>query len=205
MSGYTDFAQAAIQSAIKRAQALGAPATMYFGLLKCSHGLLARSTAYSLNNTVVVSVGGVLTLYKVTTAGTTAGSAPSYPGVRAEAITDGTAVLTEQSNALDAADTGAVIEPSAGSYARVAVVAGTGAFGAPGVDGATSNSAAITFPTPTADYQGAAERIWGIGVWSASSAGNFWEWGPLSALQQVLNGQAAPSVAISAFTSRLGA
>jgi hypothetical protein len=94
----SDFAENKLIDAMFRGQSLGAPATLYFALLTSTHGPRANSTAYSLNNTIsVVANDGKVHLYKCTTAGTTAAAQSTlYPGVANEAITDGTAVFTEQ-------------------------------------------------------------------------------------------------------------
>ena len=114
MSGLTDYAQNKLSDALYRGQALGAPATLYFGLITASKGERVNSTAYALNDTVVIKIGGVYSFYKCTTAGTSAAALPGgYVAARGEAITDGTAVFTEQSAALDAGT--AFVEVSGGS------------------------------------------------------------------------------------------
>lgn len=212
MSGLTDYAQNKITDARWRGQALGAPATYYFGLITASKGTVARSTAYALNDTAVVQVGGQYYFYKCTTAGTTAASAPAYAGARGEAITDGGAVFTEQSVALDA---GTYTEVSGGAYARASLAAsltnfaGTQSAGSTtassGTNGTTSNNGAITFPSPTAQWHPTGGQIVGIVAFDASSAGNPWEWAMLANPKSVNAGDAAPSVSAGAFTSQLGA
>ena len=209
----TDYAQNKLTDALLRAQSLGAPATLYFGLLKSTKGARANSTAYALNDTLNVTASdGKIHLYKVTTAGTSAASQPTYPGATAEAITDGTAVMTEQTTALQANT--AQVEPSGGSYARVAVTAslanwsGTQSAGSTaassGTSGQSSNNGAITYPAPTADWCSGLERVWGWALYDASSAGNCWLVAPLTALQAITNGQAAPSFAAAALGITLG-
>lgn len=210
---YSDFAENKVQDAIHRGQSLGAPATMYFTLLTCTKGARANSTAYSLNDTIAVLANdSKYHLYKCTTAGTSAASQGSiYPGATAEAITDGTAVFTEQTTALCANTS--IVEPSGGSYARVALTAslanmsGTQGGGttvaSSGSGGTISNNVAITFPTPTADWTTGTVKIWGWAMYDASTSGNLWEWGQLNTLQSVLNGQSAPSFAIGQLTSQL--
>ena len=94
----TDYAQNKLTDALLRAQSLGAPATLYFGLLKSTKGARANSTAYALNDTLNVTASdGKIHLYKVTTAGTSAanntqvikarGVAPSTPATQPEADT----------------------------------------------------------------------------------------------------------------------
>ena len=107
----------------------------------------------------------------------------------------------------DPTETGAAgTEVSGGSYARVAVTAslanfaGTQSAGSTtassGTGGATSNNNAITFPAPTAN--------WGVvthwALMDASSGGNAWVYGALTASKTVNNGDAAPSFSAAALT-----
>lgn len=92
-------------------------------------------------------------------------------------------------------DTGTGTEVSGGSYARVQRDPSDSNWtGASSTDGLTDNVAAITFPSPTAN--------WGVithfGIWDASSAGNLICWGALGTSKTVNNGDAAPSFAIGA-------
>lgn len=206
MSNLSNYAENKIVDAVFRGQPLGAPATFYVALLTSSHGPRANSTAYALNNTIsVLAEDGKLHLYKCTTAGTTAASQGTlYPGVAGEAITDGTAVFTEQKAGLDS---GAEhVEPSGGSYARQSVAAslanfaGTQAPGSTtastGTSGQTSNNNAITWAAaPTANWN----SVWGVAFYDAASAGSFWVWAPLNAAKTINNGDPAPSIAAGAF------
>lgn len=190
------------------------PSALYVALLTCTKGARANSTAYSLTDTIGVTANdGKIHLYKCTTAGTTAAAQSTlYPGVANEAITDGTAVFTEQNSALDS-NTG-MAEVSGGSYARVNLAAslanwaGTQAAASTtsstGTGGATSNNSIITYPTPSADWSTGTVRIWGWAIYDQASGGNLLHWGPLNALQQVLNGQAAPSFAAAALAPTIG-
>lgn len=98
-------------------------------------------------------------------------------------------------------------EVSGGSYARVAVPTGTAGTGAgsgwadPGASGAisTNNNAAITFPTPTANWG----TVTQIGVYDAATVGNLLCWGDLSTSRTINNGDSAPSFAISALSISL--
>jgi len=84
-----------------RGQALVASVTTYVKLISCD-GKHAVSAVYTLNDLIGVECDdSKWRLYKVTTAGTGAGAKTSYPGVANEAITDGTAVLTEQNAGLE--------------------------------------------------------------------------------------------------------
>ena len=214
MSGYTDFAQNKITDAIWRGQALAAPVTQYFALLTCTKGARANSTAYALNDTIAVLANdGIQHLYKAAAGTTAAAQGTLYPGVVGEIITDGTAVLTEQSVALDAGT--AMVEPSGGGYARVAVTSALTAFAgtqaaasvlaSTGTTGTTSNNAAITFPAPSAQWVPAGGAIWGMAVFDAAAAGNPWQWGPLVNLKTSINtGDPAPSWAAAAAVFKLG-
>lgn len=214
MGMLSDFAQNKLTDALLRGQALGAPATLYVALLKCTKGARVNSTAYALNDTLgILANDGKYHLYKVTTAGTVAAAQGTlYPGVVNEAITDGTAVLTEQNAALGAGT--AQLEPTTGGYARVAVTAslanwsGTQAaastVASTGTLGVSSNNGAITYPAITADYVGATEKIWGWAIYDAATAGNCWLYGPQTTLQSVLNGQSPAAFAAGALVTTIG-
>lgn len=200
----TNYGKNKLIDALIRGQSLGAPATLYFGLITSTKGARANSTAYSLNDTItVLADDGIIHLYKCTTAGTSNSTQPTtYDGVANEVITDGTAVFTEQDSALDAGT--AFVEVSGGSYARVAVTSNLTNFSATqggtsassGTSGETSNLAAITFPAPTAQWHPTGGNIWGVVIYDASSSGNPWIWHPLEAVKNINNGDTAPSFAI---------
>lgn len=193
-----------------RAQAFTPPATVYVALLTCTNGPIARSLAYALNNTVsFIAADGNNHLYKCTTAGTTAASAPAYPGNLGEAITDGTAVFTEQTVAIQANTAGIVVEPSGNAYARVGVTgaltawAGTQGAGttvaSTGTSATTSNNAVIQFPTPTGTWTASPIQVWGFATFDASTVGNLLRYGGLSA-DQVINTGNNVSFAAGALT-----
>lgn len=106
-------------------------------------------------------------------------------------------------------DAGGGTEVTGGSYARVAVTsslanwAGTQGAGtttaSSGTGGVTSNNAAITFPSPTAN--------WGVvthaAIWDAASGGNLIAHGALSASKTINNGDAAPTFPIGSLTFTL--
>lgn len=191
------------------------PSALYVTLLTCTKGARGNSTAYSLNDTVAITANdGLIHLYKVTTAGTTAAAQSTlYPGAVGEAITDGTAVLTEQSAALDAGT--AAVEPSGGSYARVAVTpslanfAGTQSAGSTtsssGTGGQTSNNNVVTFPTPSAQWVPTGGAVWGTAVYDQATGGNLLQWAAGTALKtSISNGDPAPTIAAAALTFKLG-
>lgn len=181
-----------------RAQAFTPPATVYIGLLLCSNGPLARSTAYTVGQTVsMIAADGYNHLYSCTTAGTSAASAPTYPGKTAEAVTDGTAVFTEQGDVL-AASGASLVEVSGGGYARVAVASSlanwSGTQGAgttvasTGTTATISNNGTITYPTPTAAWETSPQQIWGFASFDALTSGNLLRFGGLAADQIVNSG-----------------
>lgn len=106
-------------------------------------------------------------------------------------------------------DTGGGTEVTGGSYARVAVTsslinwAGTQAAASTtassGTGGTTSNNAAITFPTPSANWG----TVTGFGIFDASTAGNLLIYAALTTSKTVNNGDPAPSFAISALTVQI--
>jgi hypothetical protein len=61
-------------------------------------------------------------------------------------------------------------------------------------DGNTDNAAAITFPTPSANWG----TIVAFGIFDATSAGNLLVWGPITPNKTVNNGDPAPSFATGA-------
>src|SRR5208282_6829725 len=124
MSNTTNYSQNKQVDAFFRGQTLGAPSTLYFALLTCSKGARANSTAYSTSGPDGIYLTATDTLihyYVCTGSGTSSSGQPAYAGTPGEVISDGTAQFTEQTVNLQAGT--AQIEPSGGSYARVAVVA----------------------------------------------------------------------------------
>ena len=103
-------------------------------------------------------------------------------------------------------ETGAGTEASYTGYARVAVTAslanfaGTQSAGSTtassGTGGQSSNNAAITFGAPTSGPQ----TLRYFALMDASTGGNMWLYGQLTADRIVNNGDAAPSFAIGALT-----
>lgn len=208
----TDYAQNKLNDARWRAQALGAPATYYFGLITASKGERINSTVYATNDTLVVKIGAKYSFYKVTTGGTSASSLPgAYLGAVGEAITDGSAVMTEQTVALDA---GTYTEVTGGSYARVSVAAslanfaGTQSAGSTtastGTGGATSNNNTITWPAPTGQWHPTGGAVIGVVAYDAASAGIAWDWSLMSAPKNINSGDPAPTIAAAAWTNGIG-
>lgn len=189
------------------------PSAQYVALLTCTKGARTNSLAYSLNDTIAVLANdSKYHYYKCTTAGTTAAAQSTlYPGAANEAITDGTAVFTEQNSALDS-NSAILVEPSGGGYARVNLAASLtnwaatqgGTSSSTGTAGGTSNAVAITFPTISADWTTGTVKIWGFAIFDQLTAGNLLDWAPLTTLQSVLNGQSPASFAIGAATLTIG-
>jgi hypothetical protein len=191
------------------------PINTYVGLITCNKGARANSTAYVTTDYIALTANdGKIHLYKCSTAGTSAASQSTlYPGAVNEVITDGTAAFTEQDSILDAAGAG-LVEVSGGSYARVTMAAtlagwaGTQAAASTtastGTGGVSSNNGTITFPAPSADWTAGTVKVWGWVEYDNPTGGNLLGWGPLNALQSILNGQAAPSFAAAALALTIG-
>lgn len=181
------------------------PANYWVGLISVT-GLWAATHAYTLGQYVVPTAfnsgsGSVGRIFVCTTAGTSAGTEPTWPATAGGAVTDGTAHWTEVS-ALFAAGTFTGAEPSGGAYARVEVANNVTNFPAPsgGNPAQVQNGTAVTYPTTTATWG----DIAGFFLADASTAGNFHQWGVLSALA---TGPASvgvtPSFAVAALTATL--
>ena len=200
----TDYAENKIIDFQYRGQTLTAPAH-YFGLIVANKGYWVASTAYALNDYVLPATPNGH-LYKATTAGTSAASAPAFPTTAGATVADGTVVWTEQTTALEA---GTFPEVSGGSYARVSVTgslanfAGTQGAGttlaSTGTSGTTSNNIAITFPAPTANWG----VIFGWVDVDALTAGNAWVYTALTTPKTVNSGDAAPSFSAGALTFQI--
>jgi hypothetical protein len=98
-------------------------------------------------------------------------------------------------------DAGGGTEVTGGAYARVnlapsdtnwAATQGGTSGNSSGTTGQTSNSVAITYPAPTADWG----TITHYGIFDALSGGNLLIWDALTASRTILNGDPAPSFPI---------
>ncbi len=194
MGAKTNYFENLIIDTFIRGQAKPALPTLYIGLGISSAGRHEVSTAYSVNDTLFIQLDDTKwRLYKCTTAGTTAASKPSYPGVHGEVITDGTAQFTEQHAGLE--DESEIVEPSGGGYARVAVAAslaewaGTQGAGtttaSTGTGAETSNNNPVPFADPTADW---GSDVGLFVIYDAASAGNGLIYGELDTPLPILNG-----------------
>lgn len=105
-------------------------------------------------------------------------------------------------------DSTAGTEVVGGSYARVSYApsganwantqsSGTGV--STGATGTTSNSAAITFPAPTANWG----TITHFAIYTALTAGTMYWWGALTQSKTVNNGDAAPSFQAGALSIQI--
>lgn len=203
---YTSFLANKLTDWLRRGQAYTPPTTTYsWGLLTTTKGPRGNSTVYALNDTLSLTANdGKTHLYKVTTAGTSAAAqAALYPGTASEAITDGTAVMTEQTVALRA---GTAVEASYTGYARSNTAASLANYS--GTQGATTTAASSGTGVPNSSnnvvltYGTAAGSgptyVWANASFDATTAGNMLEIDPLTTVKTVNNGDPAPTSAISA-------
>ena len=213
---YTNYAGNKIVDHIFRGVGWTVPTALGIGLLTTTKGPRANSTVYALNDTISLTANdGITHLYKCTTAGTTAAAQSTlYPGVKNEAITDGSAVFTEQYNQIKAGLGGAMVEASYTNYARATT----------GVVGNTTNWAATNGPTTTTNPSsgtgvpttsnnnivtiGAAAGsgpayVWAVGIWDAGTVGNLLTVDPLTTVKTVNNADPAPTIAVSALSISL--
>jgi hypothetical protein len=208
---YTSYLANKIADWLFRGQAY-TPATtaLSIGLLTSIKGPRANSTVYALNDTLSLTANdGKTHLYKVTTAGTSAAAQSTlYPGVNSEAITDGTAVMTEQAAAIRA---GTVVEASYTGYARsntaasLANWAGTQGAGTTAASSGTSipttsNNVVATFGTSST---GTTAYVWATALFDATTAGNMLTYDPLTTVKTINNGDPAPSFAAAALSLSL--
>jgi hypothetical protein len=110
--------------------------------------------------------------------------------------------------AASACDAGTVTEVTGGSYARVAISGattswkgthGTTTGASSGTNGTISNAAAVTFPSPTANW--GTVTHWAL--YDASTSGNLLICAALTTSKTINNGDAAPSFAIDAMTIQI--
>ena len=185
-----------------RGQPKTPPATFYKGLIVATRGYSSsnRSTAVNLGDTMIPATPNGH-IYECTTAGTTGASEPAWPTGSGSTVTDGTAVWTEQTTAMEA---GTVKEVTNADYGRVAVTAGLTEFAgtqaagsitaSTGTSKTTSNNSAITFPAPSTNWG----VIWGEFWADAANGGNILSFAALAAPQTVNAGATAPSFAPAA-------
>ncbi|MFY7864496.1 phage tail fiber protein [Roseateles sp.] len=195
-----------------RGQAPAAITTLAWALIVATRGYSnsIRSQAVSLNDTVLPATPNGR-IYRCTTAGTTGASEPSWPTTAGGTVADGTAVWTEQTDALDAgtfteaANAGNYTRPSvAASLANMAGTQGAGTtVASTGTSGQTSNNTVLTFGSA------APSTNWGVvfGTYMLDSAtygsGTPLVWAPLATPKTVNSGDAQPTFPAGSFTFTL--
>lgn len=205
---YTSYLANKLSDWLRRGQAFTPPGAGYsLGLLTSTNGPRGNSTVYALNNTISLTANDSKThLYKCTTAGTSASAQSTlYPGTFNEAITDGTAVFTEQTAAIRAAtvteasytgyarsNTAASLTNWSGTQAAASTVASSGT-GVP----TSSNNVLVTFGTAATS---GTTFVWAVGTFDATTVGNMLEIDPLTTVKTINNGDPAPTIAIGALS-----
>lgn len=203
---YTSYLANKLSDFLRRGQAFTPPTTAYsLGLLTTTKGPRNSSAVYALNDTISLTANDTKThMYKCTTAGTSAAAQSTlYPGTFNEAITDGTAVFTEQTSALRAGIGGVVLEAAYTGYARSNTAAslanwsGTQGAGTAVVSSGTgapnsSNNVGITFGTAATS---GTTFAWAVATFDATTAGNMLELDPLNPVKTINNGDPAPTIA----------
>jgi hypothetical protein len=208
---YTSYLGNKLVDQLFRATAFTFPTTAFSqGLLTSTKGPRANSTVYALNDTISLTANdGKTHLYKCTTAGTSAAAQSTlYPGASGEAITDGTAVFTEQIVAMRA---GTVVEASYAGYARSNTAASTTNFAGTQGAGTTAASSGTGVPTTsnngTMTFGAAATSgpsyVWAVAFFDATSAGNMLAIEPLTTVKTINNGDPAPTFAAAALTASI--
>lgn len=206
---YTSFLANKISDWLRRGQAYTPPTTAYsLGLLTTTKGPRGNSAVYVLNDTISLTANDTKThMYKCTTAGVSAAAqATLYPGAFGEAITDGTAVFTEQTAALRAGIGGVVVEAAYTGYARsntaasLANWAGTQGAGTTVASSGTgvptsSNNVTVTFGTAATS---GTTFAWAVATFDATTAGNMLEIDPMATAKTINNGDPAPTIAAGA-------
>lgn len=92
------------------------------------------------------------------------------------------------------------VEVTGSGYGRAEIVSGTGNWAAP-VNGLTSNTAPVVFPSPTGDWG----SVIGCGAWSAATGGTLLLYGPVDPAKTIISGDPAPVYALGALTLTLDA
>jgi len=207
---YTSYLANKLADWLLRGQAFTPPTSgLSVGLLTSTKGPRGNSTVYALNDTISLTANdGKTHLYKCTTAGTSAAAQSTlYPGVFAEAITDGTAVFTEQTNALRAAATEAAYTNYARSNTAASLTNWSGTQGATTTAASSgtgvptvSNNVVLTFGTTAGSGP---TYVWAAGFYDAATAGNLLSVEPLTVVKTINNGDPAPTFAISAMATSI--
>lgn len=208
MSAMSDYLENKLLDFLMRGQSYTAPTVLAHALIVATKGYSSaiRSTSVTSGDTVLPTTPNGR-IYKCTTSGTTGAGEPTWPTTNGGTVSDGGAVWTEQTNALDAgtfteaANAGGYTRPTlnpsltnwASTQGNTSVSSGTGAQ--------TNNLVAITYGTPSANWG----LVYGFYVMDSATygAGNPLFWAALTTPKTVNNGDAAPSFAIGAITNTL--
>lgn len=166
------------------------------------------TTAVSLGDTVYATTGDG-NVYECTSAGTTAGSEPTWTTTLGGTTTDSGATWTCLKYGVpkrqffvalftaNPSDTGGGTEVSGGSYARMSynpsnanwnTTQGGTSGPSSGTGGLTDNALDITFPAPTATWG----TITGFAIMDKLTSGNMLLWGALGTNKTVNNNDPAP-------------
>lgn len=203
----TDYCENKITDWLWRGQSFTPPANWHVGLVRATRGYSnsIRSTAVSSGDTTIPATPNGR-IYRVTTAGTTGASEPTWCTTQACTTSDGSAVWTEQTTDLEAGNLSNVTEVSGGNYARVQVTsnltnwAGTQSAGSTsassGTSGTTSNNGSIAFGAPSANWG----VIFAFFLSDANTAGNMCVYSALTVPKTVNNGDPAPVFSSGAMT-----
>jgi len=191
MSALSDYLEVEIRKAIFRTS----PTTVR-----------ANTTAYVLGDRVMLGTSD-LNVYECVTAGTSAGAPPSFNTNLGNTTTDGSVTWLTLKQGMPKrpvyvalytaapSDSGGGTEVSGGSYARVAVAPADANWSASdNIGGHTDNVAAVTFPTPSANWG----TVTHFAIHDRLTAGNLLFHGILAAPKTVNNGDPAPSFAVGA-------
>lgn len=208
MSSMTDYLENKTLDFILRGQSFTAPTVLAHALIYANKGYSSavRSQAVTSGDYVIPTTPNGR-LYKCTTSGTCGAGEPTWPTTSGGTVSDGSAVWTEQTTALEAGTFPEV--PNSGNYSRQTLnpsltnwksTQGDNNVSS-GSGGQTSNSVAITYGTPSANWG----LIWGCMVLDSATygAGNPLFYFALTTPKTVNNGDAAPSFAIGALTNQI--
>ena len=168
----------------------------------------AASTSYSLGDRVYASTGDGK-IYECTTAGTSAGTEPTWNTTLGNTTTDNTVTWTTYNIGLPKrplyfalftvapSDSGGGTEVSGGAYARTGLepsdtnwngTHGTTTGNSTGTNGLTDNAVDLTFPAPTANWG----TIVAWGLFDSLTGGNLLIHGSMNNSKTVNNNDHAP-------------
>lgn len=167
----------------------------------------ANSTAYSVGDRVYNATADG-NIYECITGGTSAGSPPTFNTALGATTTDGGVTWLTLKLGLPKrpayfalftaapGEAGGGTEVSGGSYARAQLDPADANWTAPsGGNGATDNAAAITFPTPSANWG----TVTHVAHMDRATGGNYMMHAALTASKTINNGDPAPTFPIGAY------